>query len=237
MSVNDEEERLREKYRSVYHKLEEAYGHPRWRQHLPPLDELVSTILSQSTSDINRDKGFYALKERYPEWGDLLDAPVEEIVETIRPAGLANQKGPRIRGALRFIVDQTGSLSIDFLSDMPVDEARAWLIQIKGVGIKTASIVLLFSFDRPVFPVDTHVHRITRRLGLIGPKVSADKAHYLLENIGDPATFYPLHLNLIQHGRTVCLARNPRCERCVLQEDCDYYQALRARSGSPHAEQ
>ena len=237
MALNDEEKRLREKYRTVYRKLEEAYGQPQWRQHLAPVDELVSTILSQSTSDINRDKGFYALKERYPQWVDLLDAPVEDVIETIRPAGLANQKGPRIQEALRFIVAQKGELSLDFLADMPLDEAKDWLVQIKGVGIKTASIVLLFAFGRPLFPVDTHVQRITKRLGLIGPKVSAEKAHYLLEEIGDPSTFYALHLNLIHHGRTICLARNPRCERCVLQEDCDYYQALKAKSAHPHGEE
>lgn len=224
--MRDEQDYLQEKYCSVNEKLEAAYGRPQWRQHLPPLDELVSTILSQSTSDTNRDKGFYALKERYAAWEDLLDAPVDEIVAAIRPAGLANQKGPRIQNALRFIQDERGVLSIDFLADLPVDEARAWLVRIKGVGIKTASIVLLFSFGKPVFPVDTHVHRITRRLGLIGPKDSADKAHHLLESIGDPQTFYTLHLNLIHHGRTVCLARNPRCERCVLQEECDYFRDL-----------
>jgi endonuclease-3 len=155
---------------------------------------------------------------------EVLNAPVEDIIATIRPAGLANQKGPRIQGALRFIFEQRGELSLDFLADMPIDQARAWLTQIKGVGVKTASIVLLFSFAKPVFPVDTHVHRITRRLGLIGPKVSAEKAHAILEAIGDPQTFYAMHLDLIQHGRQICLARNPRCERCMLQEDCDYFQ-------------
>jgi endonuclease-3 len=224
MIMSDNNERLRQKYCTVYRKLEEAYGNPQWREHLPPVDELISTILSQSTSDINRDKGFYALKKRYKDWMEVLNAPVEDIIATIRPAGLANQKGPRIQGALRFIFEQRGELSLDFLADMPIDQARAWLTQIKGVGIKTASIVLLFSFAKPVFPVDTHVHRITRRLGLIGPKVSAEKAHAILEAIGDPQTFYAMHLDLIQHGRQICLARNPRCERCMLQEDCDYFQ-------------
>lgn len=228
MTTSDDRNRLQKKYNTVYLKLQTAYGQPQWRQHLPPIDELVSTILSQSTSDINRDRGFNALKNRYPGWGDILDAPVDEIVDTIRPAGLANQKGPRIQEALRFIVSQRGELSIDFLNDLPLDEARAWLIQIKGVGIKTASIVLLFSFARPVFPVDTHVHRISRRLGLIGPKVSAEKAHPILEQLGDPQTFYTMHLNLIQHGRQVCLARNPRCEQCQLQQECSYFLDLQA---------
>ncbi len=224
MDVESKQE-LQEKYHFLNQALQKAYGHPQWRQHLPPVDELVSTILSQATSDSNRDQGFYALKERFAAWEDLLEAPVEEIVAAIYHAGLANQKGPRIQEALRFIVAEHGELSLDFLAAMPVEEARAWLTRIKGVGLKTASIVLLFSFAKPVFPVDTHVHRITRRLGLIGPKVSAEKAHRILEAIGDPQTFYPVHLNLIQHGRQVCLAQRPRCERCVLQSACAYYAA------------
>jgi len=215
---------LRQKYTAVYHKLAEKYGQPQWRQHLPPVDELVSTILSQSTSDVNRDKGFQALKERFPDWESVMNAPEEVVVETIRPAGLANQKGPRIQAALRTLYETQGAITLDFLADMPLEEARNWLTDIKGVGRKTAAIILLFAFNRPAFPVDTHVHRITGRLGLIGPKVSADKAHDILEAIGEPETFYPMHLNLIRHGRETCLARNPRCEICVLQAECAYYQ-------------
>jgi endonuclease-3 len=190
------------------------------------VDELVSTILSQSTSDINRDKGFYALKERYPDWQSVMNAPDAEVRDTIRPAGLANQKGPRIQAALRYIVDERGELSLDFLQEMPLEEAMAWLTRIKGVGRKTASIVMLFSFGRPAFPVDTHVHRLSGRLGLIGPKVTADKAHEILENMGEADTFYAFHLNLIRHGREVCIARNPRCASCPLVEQCDYFQTV-----------
>ena len=215
---------LKQKYTAVYKALVEKYGEPTWRQHLPPVDELVSTILSQSTSDINRDKGFYALKERYADWESVSSAPEAEIIETIRPAGLANQKGPRIQAALRYVQDKRGEINLDFLADLPLAEAKKWLTNIKGIGPKTAAIILLFAFDRPAFPVDTHVHRITRRLGLIGPKVTADKAHPILENIGEPDTFYPLHLNLIRHGRETCLARNPKCRQCPLQSDCDYFQ-------------
>jgi endonuclease-3 len=216
---------LKQKYTAVYRTLLQFYGEPEWRQHLPPVDELVSTILSQSTSDVNRDKGFYALKERYPDWESVMNAPEDEVVETIRPAGLANQKGPRIQAALRYVCDEWGEISLDFLADMPLDEAKTWLTSIKGVGPKTAAIILLFAFGRPAFPVDTHVHRVTGRLGLIGPKVTADKAHVILENMGDPDTFYPLHLNLIRHGREICLARKPKCKLCPLQPYCDYYQA------------
>ncbi len=223
MTANEKD--LKEKYNAVHQALVRAYGEPTWRQHLPPVDELVSTILSQSTSDINRDKGFYALKEKYPDWESVMNAPEADVIDTIRPAGLANQKGPRIQAALRYVQEDQGAIALDFLADLPLEEAKNWLTNIKGIGPKTAAIILLFAFDRPAFPVDTHVHRITRRLGLIGPKVTADKAHPILENMGDSETFYPLHLNLIRHGREVCLARKPKCKQCPLQQYCTYFQA------------
>ena len=218
--------KLKEKYQRIYELLGAEYGQPEWRQHLPPVDELVSTILSQSTSDTNRDRGFYALKERYPDWEMALDAPVEDIRDTIRPAGLANQKAPRIQTALQAVKNETGEMSLDFLNEMSRDEAMDWLVALPGVGPKTASIVLLFAFGRPAFPVDTHVHRLTERLGLIGPKVSADKAHGILESMGDADTYYAYHLNLIHHGRQVCHARSPKCDICFLKNECDYYQDL-----------
>ncbi len=220
----DEINPLTLKLTAVHEKLMAKYGSPTWRQWLPPVDELVSTILSQSTSDGNRDKGFYALKEKYPDWEAVMNAPEAEIIATIRPAGLANQKGPRIKQALQYVHDEQGELSLEFLNDMTLDEAREWLVKIKGVGPKTAAIILLFGFNRPAFPVDTHVHRITRRLGLIGPKVSADKAHPILEKMGDPDTYYPLHLNIIRHGRETCRARNPLCDQCPITLECDTYQ-------------
>ena len=215
---------LQEQYDIVYNLLAEKYGERTWRQHLPPEDELVCTILSQSTSDTNRDKGFDALKARYPDWESVMNAPEAEIVETIRPAGLANQKGPRIQAALQVVYNDRGEISLDFLNDLPLDEAKQWLVAIKGVGPKTAAIILLFGFNRPAFPVDTHVHRITKRLGLIGSKVTADKAHVLLENVNRPETYYAMHLNLIRHGRETCIARQPKCDVCVLQSVCDYYK-------------
>jgi endonuclease-3 len=156
----------------------------------------------------------------------VIHAPTEEVRDTIRPAGLANQKAPRIQGALNRIDEERGELSLDFLNDMSEEEALEWLTSLHGVGRKTASIVLLFSFGRPAFPVDTHVHRISGRLGLIGPKVTADKAHQILENMGDPDTYYAMHLNLIRHGREVCTARNPKCDQCPLNENCDYYRKV-----------
>ncbi|MDX1415015.1 MAG: endonuclease III [Candidatus Promineifilaceae bacterium] len=211
------------KYQLVFKRLQENYGTPQWRQHLEPVDELVSTILSQSTSDINRDKGFYALKAHYADWESVMNAPEQEIIETIRPAGLANQKGPRIQAALQYIREQRGVIELNFLNDMSIEEAKAWLARIKGVGPKTAAIVLLFAFDRPAFPVDTHVHRLARRIGLINPGTSANKAHEMIEDIAAPETYYPMHLNLIRHGREICKARNPKCRQCILQELCDSF--------------
>lgn len=222
----DELQDLQEKYTVIADLLRERYGYPEWRQHLPPVDELVSTILSQNTSDTNRDVGFYRLKERFATWEDVRDAQPEAVVEAIRPAGLANQKGPRIQAALRTLSETQGAITLDFLEAMPLDEAKAWLVNINGIGPKTAAIILLFAFNRPAFPVDTHVHRVTGRLGLIGPKVSAEKAHDILEQIVPGADFYPFHLNVIRHGREICHARTPNCGECPLQAQCVFYAAL-----------
>jgi endonuclease-3 len=204
----------------------QLYGKPDWRPHLDPVSELVSTILSQNTNDVNRDVAFDRLRERLPAWEQVRDVEEGVVVEAIRPAGLANQKGPRIQAALRRITEERGEMTLDFLADWPVEEAKAWLTSIKGVGPKTAAIVLLFSLGRPAFPVDTHVHRVSRRLGLIGPRVSREKAHVELEQLLDPADYYPFHLNLIRHGRRVCTSRKPRCEDCALQALCDYFRAV-----------
>jgi len=214
---------LGEKYLAIHQLLVGEYGQPTWRPHLPPVDELVNTNLSQSTTDTNRDKAFAALKARYPTWQDVMAAPEDEVIETIRPAGLANQKGPRIQNALRQVQERSGDLSLNFLSKLPLEEAKKWLTNIKGIGPKTAAIILLFAFGRPAFPVDTHVHRVCGRLGLTGPKVTADKAHEIMENIGYSETFYAFHLNVIRHGREVCTARSPKCPQCILRNCCDYY--------------
>jgi endonuclease-3 len=207
----------------------EAYGEPIWRPHLDPVSELVSTILSQNTNDLNRDVAFERLRARFPTWEQVRDADSREVIEAIRPAGLANQKGPRIQDALRLISQERGELELEFLAEWPVEEAKGWLSSIKGVGPKTAAIVLLFSLGRPAFPVDTHVHRVTKRIGLIGPRVSREKAHDELELLVPPEDYYAFHLNLIRHGRQVCTSRNPHCDDCILQRRCDYYVALSAR--------
>jgi endonuclease-3 len=224
--MSDDLEVLQDKYRRLAAALAEEYGHPTWRQHLPPVDELVSTILSQNTSDTNRDRAFEALKERYPDWESARDADLQELIETIRSAGLANQKGPRIQAALRHLTETQGAITLDHLEKMSVEEAKAWLTALSGIGPKTAAIILLFAMNKPAFPVDTHVHRVTRRLGLIGPKTSAEKAHTVLEKIVPPEDYYAFHLQVIRHGRQVCSARDPKCGICVLQDDCDYFNNL-----------
>ncbi len=213
---------------TVHEKLLSFYGSPEWRNPLPPLDELVSTILSQNTNDTNRDRAFQALKDRFPTWEALRDGPQEEIIEAIRPAGLANRKGPRIQQVLREITDLRGELSLDFLENQSTEDARAWLLQFKGVGPKTAAIVLQFSLQKPAFPVDTHIYRVTGRIGLRPPNMNAEKAHQHLAELFPPETYYAAHLNIIRLGREICQARRPYCQICPLQNLCDYYQNLQA---------
>jgi endonuclease III len=205
----------------VHQQLLLVYGTPEWRTPLAPLDELVSTILSQNTNDINRDRAFIALRTRFSNWEQVRDADPAEVVNAIRVAGLANQKGPRIQTVLRQITEQRGSLSLDFLRQWSTDEARAWLMQFNGVGPKTAAIVLLFSLEKPAFPVDTHIYRVTGRLGLRPAELTVEQAHVYLEHLIAPESYGPFHLNLIHLGRTVCHPRRPECTICPVQTLCD----------------
>jgi endonuclease-3 len=216
----------------VHQKLLEFYGYPTWRNPLPPLDELVSTILSQNTNDINRDVAFNTLKEKFPTWEEVRDAPAKKVIAAIRYAGLGNQKGPRIQQALRSITKTRGELSLEFLRDLFAQEAKAWLTQFKGVGPKTAAIVLQFSLDKPAFPVDTHIYRVTGRIGLRPAKMNVEKAHEYFEQILPPETYYAAHLNIIRLGREICLARKPNCPACPLKKMCDYY-AENYKDGKP----
>jgi endonuclease-3 len=210
----------------VYRRLLAAYGEPTWRTHLQPVEELVLTFLSQNTSDINSGRAYDALRRRYPTWQEVLDAPTEELADTIRSGGLAQRKAPRIQRALRRILVERGEFDIGFLKDLPTDEAMRWLISFDGVGHKTASIVLLFCFGKAVFPVDTHVGRVSRRLGVAGPKDSEEKIKATWESLAPPEWYYALHLNLIRHGRQVCHARSPDCQACVLNNVCRYFAEL-----------
>ena len=214
------------KAQKVYWLLQEAFGLPEWRQPLSALDELVSTILSQNTNDINRDTAFNRLKVALPSWEAVRDAPLEVVIAAIRPAGLANQKAPRMQAILRQITEERGSLDLDFLGKLGRDEAHAWLKRFKGVGPKTAAIVLQFALGIPAFPVDTHVYRVSGRLGLRPEKMSVEGAHAWLEQLFAPEQYGPGHLNLIRLGREICHARKPECGRCPLRGLCNYYQGL-----------
>ena len=208
----------------IHKKLIEAFGEPTWRTPLPAIDELVSTILSQNTNDVNRDRGFNALRAKFPTWEAVRYAKAEDVINAIRPAGLANQKGPRIQQVLRAITEERGTLNLDFLAGLPVEEARAWLTKFNGVGPKTAAIVLCFSLNMPAFPVDTHIYRVSGRIGLRPEKMTVEQAHPYLESVFPPETYYAAHLNLIRLGREVCGARKPNCPQCPIIKLCDYKQ-------------
>jgi endonuclease III len=207
----------------IVDRLEAAYGKAVLRTRRPALDELVLTILSQNTSDRNSEHAYARMRERFPTWEDVRDAPETELVEALRPGGLAVQKAPRIQAVLRDL----DRLDLEWLGGVPADEAMRWLVALPGVGPKTASCVLLFSLDVPVMPVDTHIHRIALRVGVVPAGTTADAAHALLTEMTPPDRMLEAHLLLIRHGRTTCTARRPRCEECVLLDLCDYGRSLR----------
>ncbi len=219
---------LKRKAAKVHRVLLQIYGKPVRKTPLLPLDELVSTILSQNTNDSNRDRAFDSLRSTFGDWAAVRDAPMEAVITAIRSAGLANQKGPRIQQVLRQITAERGELSLHFLGRLPVEEARQWLLRFKGVGPKTAAIVLLFALQRPAFPVDTHVHRVTGRLGLRPCRMSAEAAHPHFEAVFQHRHYYAVHMNLIRLGREICRARRPRCPECALRSFCDYWNVARA---------
>ena len=212
----------KEKLALVGQRLLDLYGESEWFERLPAVDELVCTILSQNTNDINRDKAFTELIQRYGSWEAVRDADPAELQYVIRIAGLANQKGPNIQAALQAIGEKNGEIDLEWLKDLEVDEARDWLVRLKGVGPKTAAIVMVFSLDMPAFPVDTHVYRVTGRIGLRPAKMNVEKTHTYLEMIGNPDDFGPLHLNIINLGRQICQARKPKCSICPVVDLCDY---------------
>jgi len=217
---------------SVHEKLLEFYGEPIWRNPLPAIDELVSTILSQNTNDVNRDRAFDALRARFPTWEEVRDAKEKNVVEAVRVAGLANQKGPRIQQVLKAITQERGNLDLSFLKELSVENARNWLTKFNGVGPKTAAIVLCFSLGIPAFPVDTHVYRVTGRIGLRPERMTVEQAHPHLEALFPPETYYAAHLNIIRLGREICTARKAMCEKCPILKLCDHgksVMSLRAR--------
>ena len=218
---------IRLKIAAVADGLDAAYGVRRWRRHGPPLDELISTVLSQHTSDANTARAFRSLKDAFPDWEAVRVAPTPAVADAIRAGGLAAIKAPRIQAILDAILAERGALDLDHLDALPLPEAKRWLLALHGVGPKTAACVLLFSLGKPALPVDTHVHRVAKRIGLIGPKVGAEAAHEALEAGlgGDAARVYSFHLNAIAHGRAICTARRPFCGRCPVRDCCDFFRA------------
>ena len=210
------------KYAPVAAALTEVYGSLDWSREQDGMDELISCILSQSTNDTNRDRAFGRLKAAYPDWEAVRFADLDELTDVIRPAGLANQKAPRIQNVLQAICDEAGKYSIDFLNERSIEDAKAWLVSLRGVGPKTAAIVLCFAYGRAAFPVDTHIYRVSKRIGFIPEKLSADDAHPVMEAITPPSDYYQFHIQLIQHGRDTCHARKPACERCPVADLCDH---------------
>jgi endonuclease-3 len=204
----------------VLARLRVYYGSPEPRRSDGPLAELVQTILSQNTSDVNTERAFASLWSRFGDWQAIAAAPTSAIADAIRSGGLAEIKAPRIKGVLEAIQRDRGTLSLDFLAELPVDEARAYLTSLGGVGPKTAACVLLFALGMPALPVDTHVHRVSKRLGLIGERISPEAAHRLLESAIPPAEMFDAHMLLIRHGRVICKALRPRCETCPLGDVC-----------------
>lgn len=215
----------------VYDLLIATYGEPRNEPDYDPLGGLIGTILSQHTSDINSERAYRQLAATFPTWEAVRDAPTSQVAEAIRSGGLANVKAPRIQDVLQTLTEwqqeQGGNKSLaDYLNDEMVkrapEEGWRYLRTLPGVGPKTAACVLMFNLDQPVMPVDTHVHRVSQRLGLIGPKVSADQAHEVFAKITPPEWVYPLHVGLIKHGRQICHAQRPECGRCPLYNECAY---------------
>ncbi len=216
--------KLQEKAKFISDTLEELFGIPSWDGTEDVLECLILTILSQNTTDVSRDKGYVKLREKYPTWEDVLDAEVNAIEESIKIVGLGNQKSVTIKNFLSWLKAEYGKLSLEFIHDMETQDALDFLIQHKGIGIKTASVTLSFACGREVFPVDTHILRISKRLGLIPQNCSAEKAHYELPAIIPKGKSYPFHMNLIYFGRQICNARKPLCEQCPLTQQCLYYK-------------
>jgi len=211
-----------DRVRRIRDRLREAYGIPGQRPHGRPVDELVLTVLSQSTNDRNRDVAFAGLRDRFPSWEEVRAAPVDEIEDAIRPGGLAPTKSRRIKEILEAIGDP---LSLDWLAEAPVSEGQAYLCDLPGVGRKTAACVLLFSFGLRDVPVDTHVGRVATRLGLLREKAGSTEQADAMTALTPPGEELEFHLNLLRHGRHTCHSQRPDCRHCVLRRMCPYARA------------
>ena len=225
-AAHSESESSEKPIQYIIQNLERTYGVPENRRSSDPLDMLIKIILSQATSDTNSHRTFAALKKRFPVWDALLRARTSTIAETIRSGGLANQKAAVIKDVLRQIKAEHGTLELRFLHEVSAEEAVRYLSQFRGIGPKTVACTLLFACRKEVFPLDTHIFRVLRRMGLIPQKCTDARAHALMNLVVPRGKFYSFHVNLIRHGRTLCRPRDPLCERCPVVEYCDYGQSI-----------
>ena len=219
---------LKTKSLVIYEMLLAAYGERPLVPRREPMHELISTILSHRTTGANESQAYQQMRARFPTWEEVRDAPAAELAEAIAPSNFAEAKAPKIKAVVGQIIAERGAADIGFLADLAVDEGMAWLTGLPGVGPKTASLVLLFCFAKPILPVDTHVHRVSQRVGLFGPKVNPTQAHPILWALlpQDAQWLYNFHINLLRHGQQLCVWGKPRCAPCPLKELCDYYQTV-----------
>ena len=211
----------------AHQRLNELYGIQAIEGYRDPMHELIGTILSHRTTHANESSAYRTMRERFPTWEQVRDASLPDLIDAIQTANYPEVKAPYIQNLLRHLFEETGAANIDFLGELSVEEAMNWLTALPGIGLKTATILLLFKYHKPVLPVDTHVHRVTQRLGLIGPKVSAEKAHALLlaQLPLDPLVLFNFHKHFYWHGQRTCTWYYPNCSACVLRDMCDFYKA------------
>ncbi|ARS37880.1 endonuclease III domain-containing protein [Pontibacter actiniarum] len=221
----------KEKALLTHELLNQAYERLKLESRREPMHELISTMLSHRTNHKDEEKAYYTMLERFGDWEGVMNAPFEELVDAIATTRYPGQKVPQIQETLRIIKEERGEVSIDFLADMPVEEAVDWLTKLPGVGLKTATLLLLFNFKKPVMPVDTHVLRISQRVGLLGAEVTAGKAHGLLLEMlpREPVELYNFHIHMLRHGQRICTFYSPKCAQCVLNSICNYYQDVREK--------
>ena len=217
------------KTKLAYEVLNEHYGVQDVYGRADPMHELIGTILSHRTTHANEVTAYRTLRERFPTWVAVRDAPLPDLIDAIRTANYPEVKASYIKNLLTVLIAERGEANIDFLRDLSTEEAMTWLTNLPGIGPKTATLLLLFTFQKPVLPVDTHVHRVTQRIGVIGPKVSAEKAHTLLLSYlpADAKTLFNFHKHFYWHGQRVCTWYDPKCNQCVLRDGCDFYHTGR----------
>jgi endonuclease-3 len=204
----------------VQERLDSIYGPIEWRPRMIAIDELIFTVLTQNTSDLNAERAYDSLRKVLPTWGHVIEAETAKVAEAIKHGGLSNQKAPRIQQILVEILKRLGHFDLEFLADRPLEEARDWFTSLPGAGPKTAAVVMAFSLKMPAFPVDTHIHRVSKRLGLITENTTANQAHPIMEDLITENERYDMHVLLITHGRQICKARIPQCVRCPLAQEC-----------------